>query len=364
MNWFFHKIYWTGWISAHNKRRRSLTNGPDAGRRALLGLALLGFTAVYREGFEVVLFLQNLRITAGSRAVLEGVALGLALTVAVGVVTFSLAAAASVQAHARRDGRAARVRAARHGRREHPGDAARGLAARALDRGRLPRFRGSLVRRLPDRRGHPRPTLCGRAACSARTSSPSTCACSGPAHAPSRRARRSSKRSPSTTEPTGGAPPSRSRSCAGELAPMRRGELDSRLLILVTLALVAFGLVMVYSATSAAAAVGGRNPMYYLERQGIYGALGIVLMILAQRGTTGGSSHSRRCSSSCRSSCSWPSSSSGRRSTVRAAGSRSGPPSSSRPSWPSSRSRSGLRRISRAGRRRAPSSSCGGRSAR
>ncbi len=90
MNWFFHKIYWTGWISAHNKKRRSLTSGPDAGRRALLGLALLGFTAVYREGFEVVLFLQNLRITAGSNAVLEGVALGLALTVAVGIVTFSL----------------------------------------------------------------------------------------------------------------------------------------------------------------------------------------------------------------------------------------------------------------------------------
>jgi high-affinity iron transporter len=90
MNWFFHKIYWTGWISAHNRRRRSLTSGSDAGRRALLGLALLGFTAVYREGFEVVLFLQNLRITAGSRAVLEGVALGLALTVAVGIVTFAL----------------------------------------------------------------------------------------------------------------------------------------------------------------------------------------------------------------------------------------------------------------------------------
>ena len=37
---------------------------------------------------------------------------------------------------------------------------------------------------------------------------------------------------------------------------MKRGELDSRLLILVTLALVAFGLVMVYSATSA---VGDRR---------------------------------------------------------------------------------------------------------
>jgi cell division protein FtsW len=64
---------------------------------------------------------------------------------------------------------------------------------------------------------------------------------------------------------------------------MKRGELDSRLLILVTLALVAFGLVMVYSATSAPAAVGGGDPVYYLKRQCIYAALGIVLMILAQR---------------------------------------------------------------------------------
>jgi len=64
---------------------------------------------------------------------------------------------------------------------------------------------------------------------------------------------------------------------------MRRRELDSRLLIMVTLALVAFGIVMVYSATSAAAAVGGNNPSYYLERQSAYAALGIVLMIVAQR---------------------------------------------------------------------------------
>src|SRR4051812_27157482 len=64
---------------------------------------------------------------------------------------------------------------------------------------------------------------------------------------------------------------------------MKRGELDSRLLILVTLALVAFGLVMVYSATSASATVGGNDPSYYLKRQGIYAALGIVLMMVAQR---------------------------------------------------------------------------------
>jgi high-affinity iron transporter len=88
MNWFFHKIYWTGWISAHNRVRRRLAT-PDAGRRALLGLAILGFTAVYREGFEVVLFLQNLRLDAGSTVVLEGVAIGFGLTAAAGAVTFS-----------------------------------------------------------------------------------------------------------------------------------------------------------------------------------------------------------------------------------------------------------------------------------
>jgi high-affinity iron transporter len=90
MNWFFHKIYWTGWISAHNRMRRQLTGSGPAGRRALLGLAVLGFTAVYREGFEIVLFLQNLRLKAGSATVLEGVALGLASTAVVGVVTFVL----------------------------------------------------------------------------------------------------------------------------------------------------------------------------------------------------------------------------------------------------------------------------------
>ncbi|HEY3962351.1 MAG TPA: FTR1 family protein [Gaiellaceae bacterium] len=85
MNWFFHKIYWTGWISAHNRMRRSLGTG---GRRALLGLAILGFTSVYREGFEVVIFLQALRVKAGSTTVLEGVGLGLAFTLGVGVLTF------------------------------------------------------------------------------------------------------------------------------------------------------------------------------------------------------------------------------------------------------------------------------------
>ena len=59
-------------------------------RRVMFGLVLLGFTSVYREGFEVVVFLQNLRQLYGSSVVLEGVTLGLLFTSAVGVLTFVL----------------------------------------------------------------------------------------------------------------------------------------------------------------------------------------------------------------------------------------------------------------------------------
>ncbi len=92
MNWFFHKLYWTGWISHHHKRRRGLLgSSEETSRRAmLLGLGLLGFTSVYREGFEIVIFLQGLRERFGSSVVLEGVVLGLLFTAAVGVLTFGL----------------------------------------------------------------------------------------------------------------------------------------------------------------------------------------------------------------------------------------------------------------------------------
>ena len=58
---------------------------------------------------------------------------------------------------------------------------------------------------------------------------------------------------------------------------------DQKLLVLVTLGLVAFGLVMVYSATSASAAVGNGDSMSFLKRQAIYACIGIVLMALASR---------------------------------------------------------------------------------
>jgi high-affinity iron transporter len=93
MNWFFHKVYWTRWIGSRNaQRKRVLARGAEAGfvGAQVLGLVALGFTSVYREGFEVVLFLQSLQLKAGTGTVLEGVGIGLAGTAAVGIATFLL----------------------------------------------------------------------------------------------------------------------------------------------------------------------------------------------------------------------------------------------------------------------------------
>ena len=92
MNWFLHKIYWGGWIRAHNRRRKTLLTGglaPEASQARLIwGLILLGFTSLYREGFEVVLFLQTYRLRLGGGVVLQGALLGLALSALVAILTF------------------------------------------------------------------------------------------------------------------------------------------------------------------------------------------------------------------------------------------------------------------------------------
>src|SRR6184192_293166 len=94
MNWFFHKIYWGGWIRAHNRRRKNLladASVDEISRPKLWwGLVLLGFTSLYREGFEVVLFLQSYHLRLGGSVVLKGTLLGLTLTGMVALLTFVL----------------------------------------------------------------------------------------------------------------------------------------------------------------------------------------------------------------------------------------------------------------------------------
>ncbi len=89
MNWFFHKIYWGGWIRAHNRRRKNLIAGASP-RHLWWGFVLLGFTSLYREGFEVVLFLQSYNLRLGGGVVLKGALLGLTLSAFVAVLTFAL----------------------------------------------------------------------------------------------------------------------------------------------------------------------------------------------------------------------------------------------------------------------------------
>src|SRR6184192_3466130 len=90
MNWFFHKIYWGGWIRAHNRRRKSLLDAATSNSRLRWGLILLGFTSLYREGFEVVLFLQSYNLRLGGSVVLKGALLGIVLSGMVAVLTFVL----------------------------------------------------------------------------------------------------------------------------------------------------------------------------------------------------------------------------------------------------------------------------------
>jgi high-affinity iron transporter len=91
-NWFFHKVYWSEWIGRFHRRRRVLEKVDRFGfiSGQMLGFVLLGVTSVYREGFETVLFLQNLQVSAGTGAVILGVGFGLGATAIVGVATFAL----------------------------------------------------------------------------------------------------------------------------------------------------------------------------------------------------------------------------------------------------------------------------------
>ena len=94
MNWFFHKVYWGGWIAMHNRNKKKLLNKADESviseKRLFWGLVALGFASLYREGFEVVLFLQTYYLKWGGKIVLAGAFFGLFLTGIVALLTFVL----------------------------------------------------------------------------------------------------------------------------------------------------------------------------------------------------------------------------------------------------------------------------------
>jgi high-affinity iron transporter len=76
----------------HNRNKKNLLNRASESeiskRRLMWGLVLLGFASLYREGFEVVLFLQTYYLQMGGKTVLTGALFGLFFTAIVAVLTF------------------------------------------------------------------------------------------------------------------------------------------------------------------------------------------------------------------------------------------------------------------------------------
>lgn len=86
-HWLFHKTYVQDWM---DYLKRKVGESVSAG--SAFAMVLLAFAAVYREGFETVLFYQALGQEAGSRAVLAGFVPGalLILGIAWGIIRLGL----------------------------------------------------------------------------------------------------------------------------------------------------------------------------------------------------------------------------------------------------------------------------------
>jgi high-affinity iron transporter len=88
LNWFIHKFYWTDWMSnIHKRKKRGLLSAESA---QFLALLMVGFTSIYREGFETVLFSQVLVLEAGPLVVLQGLALGGLVVAVIGLIAWRL----------------------------------------------------------------------------------------------------------------------------------------------------------------------------------------------------------------------------------------------------------------------------------
>jgi high-affinity iron transporter len=86
-NWVFHKVYWVGW----NSKLRSLSKSAQAvssTRWEWLALLGVGFLTVYREGFEMALFLQSLLLEGSKLAVIVGSGVAVLFLILIGTLTF------------------------------------------------------------------------------------------------------------------------------------------------------------------------------------------------------------------------------------------------------------------------------------
>jgi len=84
-NWLFHKAYVVDWMTfIKQEAGKALVTG------SVLGLMALGFTVVYREGFETVLFYQTMLFSAAVAPVFVGFVVGTAILIGLAYAVLKL----------------------------------------------------------------------------------------------------------------------------------------------------------------------------------------------------------------------------------------------------------------------------------
>ena len=152
-------MYWSEHLAGLHGRKKTLLRGAGltAAAAQLAGLAMLGFSAVYREGFETVLFLQAIVLEAGVGPVAEGVALGLAGVAVIAVATIALQRKLPHRRMLELTGvLILAVLVMMVGKTVQVSQVVGWLPVHAVDGVRLPVLGGRVVRRLPDLGGHRR----------------------------------------------------------------------------------------------------------------------------------------------------------------------------------------------------------------
>jgi high-affinity iron transporter len=86
-NWVFHRVYWVGWNSKLRSLSKSAQNVSST-RWEWLALLGVGFLTVYREGFEMALFLQSLLLEGSKSSVFIGSAIAVVFLILLGALTF------------------------------------------------------------------------------------------------------------------------------------------------------------------------------------------------------------------------------------------------------------------------------------
>ena len=179
LNWFYHRVYWQENLQGLHKRKKRILAGASIGvlSAQAVGLVALGFSSVYREGFETVLFLQAMTLEAGAFTVLQGVAVGFAGVLAVFGLVIALERRLPHKKMLVATGvLITGVLVVLVGQTVQTTQVVGWLPVTPVEGLTLPYWAGTLVRRLPDLGGPPRPGGRRGSSSSAATSPPRGCA--------------------------------------------------------------------------------------------------------------------------------------------------------------------------------------------